>query len=172
MVVENWEVSARAFQRVVLLDDEQAEAWNNLASIYTKMNKKTAAFLALKRATRIKFDDWRMWQNLLFVSIDVGQFADSIYAMQRVVELRWDKVRDKSVDVGVLRMIIESVVQNWKDPHDRDGARLSVHVQRLLEDVILSRITNSPDIWMICAKFYLWQKRYAEALETSICMKV
>ena len=168
MVVENWEVSARAFQRVVLLDDEQAEAWNNLASIYTKMNKKTDAFLALKRATRIKFDDWRMWQNLLFVSIDVGQFADSIYAMQRVVELRWDKVRDKSVDVGVLRMIIESVVQNWKDPHDRDGARLSVHVQRLLEDVILSRITNSPDIWMICAKFYLWQKRYAEALETSV----
>lgn len=168
MVVEKWDVGIRAFHRVTLLDDENAEAWNNLASIYVKTDKKPDAFLALKRATKIKFDDWRMWQNLLFVSIDIGQFADAIYAMQRVVELRWDKVRDGAVDVGVLRMIVESVVQNWKDPHDRDGARLSVHVQRLLEDVILSRITNSPDIWMICAKFYLWQKRYTDALDTSV----
>jgi tetratricopeptide (TPR) repeat protein len=168
MFAENWEVASRAFQRVVSLDDEQPEAWNNLASIYINMNRKTDAFLALKRATKIKYDNWRMWQNLLFVALDVGQFPDAIFAMQRVVELRWDKVREESVDIGALRLIIESVVQNWKDPHDRDGARLSRHVQRLLEEVILNRITNSPDIWMICAKFYLWQGRYAEALDTSV----
>ncbi|KAL7323273.1 hypothetical protein PS15p_211199 [Mucor circinelloides] len=168
MFTENWEVGSRAFQRVVALDDDQPEAWNNLASIYIKMDRKTDAYLALKHATKVKFDSWKMWQNLLFVSIDVGQFADAIFAMQRVVELRWDKVRDEAVDIGVLRMIVESVIQNWKDPHDRDGARLSQHVQRLLEDVILSRITNSPEIWMICAKFYLWQGRYVDALETSV----
>lgn len=168
MFAENWEVGARAFQRVVALDDDQPEAWNNLASIYIKMDQKADAFLALKHATKIKYDSWKMWQNLLFVAIDVGQFADAIFAMQRVVELRWDKVREQSVDVGVLRMIVESVIQNWKDPHDRDGARLSQHVQRLLEEIILGRITNSPEIWMICAKFYLWQHRYVEALETSV----
>jgi tetratricopeptide (TPR) repeat protein len=168
MFAENWPVGARAFQQVVALDDDQPEAWNNLASIYIKMDKKTDAFLALKQATKIKFDSWKMWQNLLFVSADVGQFADAIYAMQRVVELRWDKVRDQAVDIGVLRMLVENVIQNWKDPHDRDGSRLSRHVQRLLEEVILTRITNSPDIWMICAKFYLWQGRYVDALETSV----
>lgn len=168
MFAEKWEIGARAFQRVVALDDEQPEAWNNLASIYIKMDQKTDAFLALKQATKIKYDSWKMWQNLLFVAIDVGQFADAIFAMQRVVELRWDKVRDQAVDIGVLRLIVESVIQNWKDPHDRDGARLSNHVQRLLEEIILGRITNSPEIWMICAKFYLWQQRYVDALETSV----
>ncbi|KAI8647641.1 hypothetical protein BD408DRAFT_408259 [Parasitella parasitica] len=168
MCAENWEVAARAFQRVVSLDDEQPEAWNNLASIYIRMEKKTDAFLALKRATKIKHDSWKMWQNLMFVSVDVGQFADAIYAMQRVVELRWDKVRDEAVNIRVLRMIVESVIQNWKDPQDRDGNRLCQQVQRLLEDVILNRITNSPDIWMICSKFYLWQNRYVDALETSV----
>lgn len=165
---EEWEIGSRAFQRVVALDDDQPEAWNNLASIYLRLNRKTDAFLALKQATKIKFDSWKMWENLLFTAVDVGQFADAIYAMQRIVELRWDSAREKAVDIGVLRMIVENVIQNWKDPHDRDGARLSHHVQRLLEDVILARITNSPDIWMICAKFYLWQQRYAEALETSV----
>jgi tetratricopeptide (TPR) repeat protein len=168
MFIENWEVASRAFQRVVALDDDQPEAWNNLASIYIKMDRKTDAFLALKRATKMKFDNWKMWQNLLFVSVDVGQFPDAIYSMQRVVELRWDKVREQAVDIQVLRMLVENVIQNWKDPHDRDGARLSGHVKRLLEEVILSRITNSPDIWMICSKFYLWQQQYKQALDTSI----
>ncbi|KAI8974403.1 hypothetical protein BDB01DRAFT_806458 [Pilobolus umbonatus] len=168
MVDENWEVAARAFQRVVALDDDQPEAWNNLGSIYIRMGKKTDAFLAFKHATKMKFDNWKMWQNLLFVSIDVAQFADAIYAMQRVVELRWEKSRDEAVDVGVLRLIVESVIQNWKDLNDRDGARLAQHVQRLLEEVILSRITHSPDIWMVCTKFYLWQNRYKDALETSL----
>ncbi|KAI8361741.1 hypothetical protein BD560DRAFT_404590 [Blakeslea trispora] len=168
MMTENWQVGCRAFQRVVSLDDDQPEAWTNLASIYLKMDRKPDAFLALKQATKLKFDNWKIWQNLLFVSIDVGQFPDAIYAMQRVVELRWDKDRDAAVDIGVLRMIVESVVQNWKDPFERDGARLSRHVQRLLENVILSRITHSPDIWMICAKYYLWQQRYVDALETSV----
>lgn len=165
---ESWEVGSRAFQRVVALDDDQPEAWNNLASIYLRMDRKTDAFLALKQATKIKFDSWKMWENLLFTAVDVGQFADAIFAMQRIVELRWDSARDKAVDIGVLRMIVENVIQNWKDPHDRDGARLSRHVQRLLEEVILTRITNSPDIWMICSKFYLWQQRYTDALETSV----
>ncbi|KAF7722546.1 hypothetical protein EC973_002970 [Apophysomyces ossiformis] len=168
MQAERWDVGQRAFQRVVALDSEQAEAWNNLSSIYVRLDRKLDAFLALKQATKLKFDNWKMWQNLLFVAVDVGQFADAIWAMQRVVDLRWDKVREQAVDTQVLRLIVESVIQNWKDLHDRDGVRLAGQVQRLLEDVILSRITNSPEIWNICAKFYMWQKRYADCLEASV----
>ncbi|KAJ8660512.1 hypothetical protein O0I10_003558 [Lichtheimia ornata] len=168
MQVDSWDVAARAFQRVVSLDHEQAEAWNNLSSIYVQMDRKTDAFLALKQATKLKFDNWRMWQNLLVVAVDVGQFADAIWAMQRVVELRWDKVREEAVDKQVLHMLVENVVQNWKDPFDRDGARLARHVQRLLEDVILTRITGSPELWGITAKFYIWQQRYVDALEASV----
>ncbi|KAI9497600.1 hypothetical protein BDB00DRAFT_803330 [Zychaea mexicana] len=168
MQAEQWEVSMRAFQRVVALDNEQAEAWNNLSSIYVQMDRKPDAFLALKQATKLKFDNWRMWQNLLIVAADVGQFADAIWAMQRIVELRWDKARDDCVDSQVLQMLVDNVILNWKDAFDRDGVRLQRQVQRLLEEVILSRITNSPEIWRICAKFYLFQKRYSDALEASV----
>ncbi|KAI8149613.1 hypothetical protein BJV82DRAFT_127817 [Fennellomyces sp. T-0311] len=168
MQVEQWEVSLRAFQRVVALDNEQAEAWNNLSSIYIHLDRKPDAFLALKQATKLKFDNWRMWQNLLIVACDVGQFSDAIWAMQRVVELRWDKVREDAVDTQVLQMLVDNVIQNWKDAFERDGVRLAKHVQRLLEEVILTRITNSPEIWRIVAKFYIWQQRYTDALEASV----
>lgn len=168
MQAENWDVGIRAFQRVVALDVEQAEAWNNLSSIYMQLDRKADAFLALKQATKLKFDNWKMWQNLLVVAVSVGQFPDAIWAMQRVVELRWDKVREEAVDVQVLQMLVDNVVQNWKDPFERDGVRLARQVQRLLEEVILSRITNSPDIWRVCTKFYMWQQRYVDALEASV----
>lgn len=168
MQAEQWQVGVRAFQRVVSLDNEQAEAWNNLSSIYVKLNRKADAFLALKQATKLKFESWRMWQNMLVVAVDVGQFADAIWAMQRIVELRWDKVREQAVDVEILQMLVDSVIQNWKDAFDREGKRLARQVQRLLEDVILTRITNSPEIWRVCAKFYMWQTRYADALEASV----
>ncbi|KAI9025167.1 hypothetical protein CLU79DRAFT_744373 [Phycomyces nitens] len=168
MQAEQWDVAMRAFQRVVSIDQEQAEAWNNLSSIYIRLGRKPDAFLALKQATRIKFDSWKIWQNLLYVSVDIGQFSDAIWAMQRIVDMRWDKEREDCVDVPVLRLIVESVIQNWKDAHNRDGARLAKQVQRLLEDVILTRITSSPDIWSVCAKFYLWQNRYTDALEASL----
>ncbi|ORX47455.1 TPR-like protein [Hesseltinella vesiculosa] len=165
MLVERWDVGVRAFQRVVNLDNEQAEAWNNLASIYSRTDRKMEAFLALKQASKLKFDNWKIWNNLLLIAVDVGQFADAMWAMQRVVDLRWDKVRDQAVDLQVLQMIVESVIQNWPDVHNQDGRRLSRQVQRLLEDVILSRITNSPNIWRITSKFYIWQQRTVDALD-------
>ncbi|CAO3594729.1 unnamed protein product [Absidia cylindrospora] len=168
MMLEQWDVGIKAFQRVVNLDNEQAEAWNNLSSIYVRTDRKLDAFLALKQACKLKFDSWKIWQNLLVVCVDIGQFADAIWAMQRVVDLRWDKVRDEAVDIEVLQLIVASVVQNWPDIHAQDGRRLARHVQRLLEDVILSRITNSPEIWRIAGKFYMWQERYADCLDASI----
>ncbi|SAL97342.1 hypothetical protein [Absidia glauca] len=168
MMLEQWDVGIKAFQRVVNLDNEQAEAWNNLSSIYVRTDRKLDAFLALKQACKLKFDSWKMWQNLLVVSVDIGQFADAIWAMQRVVDLRWEKVRDEAVDIEVLQLIVASVVQNWPDIHAQEGRRLARQVQRLLEDVILSRITNSPAIWRIAGKFYMWQQRYADCLDASI----
>ncbi|KAI8085980.1 uncharacterized protein BX664DRAFT_334618 [Halteromyces radiatus] len=168
MMVEQWDIGIKAFQRVVNLDNEQAEAWNNLSSIYVRTDRKLDAFLALKQACKLKFDNWQMWQNLLVVSVDIGQFADAIWAMQRVVDLRWDKVREEAVDIQVLHMIVASVVQNWPDVHNQEGRRLARHVQRLLENVILSRITNSPDIWRIAARFYVWQENWKDALDATI----
>ncbi|KAI8063451.1 hypothetical protein BC940DRAFT_307240 [Gongronella butleri] len=165
MLAEQWDVGIRAFQRVVNLENEQAEAWNNLASIYSRVGRKPDAFLALKQAAKLKFDNWKIWNNLLLIAVDVGQFADAIWAMQRVVDLRWDKVRDEAVDLPVLNMIVQSVIQNWPDVHNQEGRRLSRQVQRLLDNVILCRITNSPDIWRIAATFYIWQQRDVDALE-------
>jgi tetratricopeptide (TPR) repeat protein len=166
--ISEWDTGVRAFGRAVGLDAENAEGWNNLASIYIRQDKKGDAFYALKQATKLKFENWKMWQNLLYVCIDIGEFAEAILAMQRIVDIRWEKVRDQAVDTDVLSLIIDGVTKNVRDIHDKEAGRLARHVQNLLENVILSRITNSPDLWRIGSKFYIWQGEYAKALDASV----
>ncbi|OZJ03997.1 hypothetical protein BZG36_03636 [Bifiguratus adelaidae] len=165
MQVSNWDVGTTAFARAVSLDSDNAEAWNNLASIYIRQDKKIEAFSALKQAVRLKYESWKIWQNFLYVAIDIGEFAEAIRALKMIVDLRWEKVGEKSVDVEVLNLIVSGVIQNYKDIHEKDVARLAKAVQMLLEDVVTARITSSPDIWHTCVRFYLWKGLLTKALE-------
>jgi predicted Zn-dependent protease len=58
-------VAANAFSRVVALDPEYGDAWNNLAAAHLHLKQKKQAFLALEEASKHKHDSWRMWENYL-----------------------------------------------------------------------------------------------------------
>ncbi|KAJ2830444.1 hypothetical protein FBU31_002485, partial [Coemansia sp. 'formosensis'] len=113
MQVSRWEVAAGAFQRVVVLEHDNGEAWNNLASVYMHMGSehRGRAWYALREAVKAKFDSWRVWANFLTVSVGVGQMSSAIHAMTRVVELRADKDGAASVDLDALRTIIHAVTR-------------------------------------------------------------
>ncbi|RUS28522.1 hypothetical protein BC938DRAFT_481788 [Jimgerdemannia flammicorona] len=168
MQIEEWETASRAFLRVVNLDNDNAEAWNNLASIMIKQGKKVDALQALKQAVRLKHDNWQIWQNYLYCAIDVGEFAEAIRAMCRIVDLRWEKVKEGCVDVEILNLIVSGVTRDLKDAQDRSVARLARQVQSLLEETITSRITGSSEIWRSCATFYMWQGEYVKALDSQV----
>jgi tetratricopeptide (TPR) repeat protein len=74
-------LAQRCFSRVVQLFPDDSEAWNNLAAVYIKQDKKDEtrfkiltlfrkeAFKALKESLKNRNDNWKVWENFVLVAI-------------------------------------------------------------------------------------------------------
>ena len=52
------------------------EAWNNLSKAYVKMNQKVRAWTTLQESLKWNYENWRVWDNYMIVSTDVGKFSE------------------------------------------------------------------------------------------------
>ncbi|KIJ69825.1 hypothetical protein HYDPIDRAFT_22985 [Hydnomerulius pinastri MD-312] len=140
--LENWEGARDSFSRCVSIDDEDAESWNNLASMYLRLGEadkqpqdgeaseegdnksgkavtfsnKTLAFRALKQGLKYSYENWRMWSNYMIVAMDVGELSEACRAQARVVEERAAKIGAECVDEEVLERLVDAVTRAPADP--------------------------------------------------------
>ncbi|KAG0348931.1 hypothetical protein BG004_003648 [Podila humilis] len=170
MQLEDFDIALEAFSKVVSIDQNNGEAWNNLAAIHMRRNDNLDAQHALRQALKEKRDSWKIWSNYMYCSLDVGDFTEAIRAMGMLVELRWkkkDEHPDDIVDIVILDRIVQGVTRDLKDLFSRRVAFQEQRIEELLLG-ITNRITNDPRIWKICGKFYFWQKNYVECLECQL----
>ncbi|KAL7270619.1 hypothetical protein RUND412_006662 [Rhizina undulata] len=205
--LENWEGAAEAFSRTVGIDENDAEAWSNLATallrretklpaqkewnqgevklddeeadegqevqcVVDEEKNKRDALKALKRASSLKYDSWRIWENLLIISASVNppSYTDVVVAMKRVLELRKDSAGETAVDVDILEMLVRHVITSDLEsdtPKGYDPSRpgLAKMVVELVEKDVVPVITTNPRLWKVVAKLALWRKKPKGALE-------
>ncbi|CAK1581529.1 unnamed protein product [Parnassius mnemosyne] len=143
LITENWELSAKAYRRYTYLHPNTFEAWNNLAKVYVKQGDKNRAYRALMEALRFNYDNWKLWENIIIVSMDTGHFEDVLRGIHRILDLQ-----KKFEDVEVLSLLVRGIIQDSKDADGNSAARLR---KRVLE--LFGRITsihqNKPEIWQL-----------------------
>ncbi|KAJ4426285.1 hypothetical protein ANN_27097 [Periplaneta americana] len=101
---EDWALCATAYQRYCSLDPESFEAWNNLSKAYVKLNQKFRAWMTLQESLKWNYENWRVWDNYMVVSTDVGKFNEVIQAYNRILDLK-----EKHVDTEVLKILVDSI---------------------------------------------------------------
>ncbi|KAK5642026.1 hypothetical protein RI129_008193 [Pyrocoelia pectoralis] len=109
---ENWQLAATAYKRYTMLEPGNFQAWNNLAKTYIKLGNKHAAHQALHDAIKCNFDNWKVWDNLMVVSVDVKAFSDVINAYHRILD-----VKGKHVDAEVLQALVYHVTTSAEEPN-------------------------------------------------------
>ena len=198
----DWKGAVHAFSRCVQVEDEDAEAWSNLAVALLRMpvdqeiaavpsgldeelvtekvdpqKHKKEAFVALKRATAIKRDSYRIWQNVLNVAATLTPppYSDIIIAQQRLIELRSKTEGEGCVDTEVLEGILAHVIAMGESTNGANGTdtaeptRAKHGLEKMLSDLIQKQviplITQSRRLWQLVAKLAIHQNRLSSALD-------
>ncbi|KAM4600061.1 tetratricopeptide repeat protein 27 isoform 1-T1 [Fundulus diaphanus] len=146
--LEGYEGAARAFQRCVGLEPDNAEAWNNLSTAYIRLQMKTKAFRTLQEALKCNYEHWQIWENFLVVSTDIGDFAEAIKAYNRLMDLR-----ENFKDVQILQILVRAVVENLTDSQGAQAGSLMPKLKELLGRVS-ARHSSDAEIWWQYALLY------------------
>ncbi|KAJ9123389.1 hypothetical protein QFC22_001588 [Naganishia vaughanmartiniae] len=204
---ERWNEAREAFSRNVAIEEEDAEAWNNLAAVYLRMDElaiqkakdapteeevkeeddeekvaavpfenKRLAFRALQQGLRFSRDNWRVWTNYMVVAVDVGELSEAARALGRIVQGRVGKDVQSSIDDAVLSKLVDAVTrEDWNggkgslpegEPRtSNEGLGLLPIVERLFNEVILPRVSDSPRVYAVQARLFRWKEDWSAALD-------
>lgn len=146
------------------------------------------AFIALKRAAALKRESFRIWQNLLSVSVQLSPppYNEIIITQTRLIELLGKSEGEKCVDVDIVEALVAHLVTAY--PHvqteigktdsdirqtNDDGMNQPSNPQRmgfermvidLVQKKITPLITSSRRLWLITAKLSLYLQRPSATL--------
>ncbi|KAG5518076.1 hypothetical protein PMAC_003262 [Pneumocystis sp. 'macacae'] len=165
--LNNWKIASEAFTRCVSLDSSDGESWNNLALSFLKHDppKKHDAWNALKQALSSSYESWRIWENYLTISLDIGEWNEVVRSMRRCIDLRADKIGENAIDIKILDIVVQEVIKNEYTGKEKGFLR---HAIDLITVVIPPLITSNPLLWKFVAKIDIWRKKPLNALEAYI----
>ena len=127
MEIENWELAARSYRNYCSFEMDNFEAWNNLAKCYVKLGEKERAWRVLQEAVRCDFDNWKVWDNLMVLSLDVGAFNDVIRSYSRILDIKQTHIDDQ-----VLTILSRAIIDNRTDCEGNEAGRLREKFQKFL----------------------------------------
>ena len=146
------------------------------------------AFVALKRAARLKRESFRIWQNLLSVAVQLAPppYTDIIIAQTRLIDLLGKTEGERCVDVEIVEGLLSHLIAS--SPADHRQAQSAPDNQEtvkskeeteiassqslgsekmvidLIQKMIIPLITSSRRLWLVAAKLSLYLQHPAAAL--------
>ena len=138
------------------------------------------SFLALKRAAALKRDSFRIWQNLLSVSVQLSPppYTDIVLAQTRLIDLLGKLEGEKCVDTDVVEALIAHLIAISPPKPEQQGSQVNNEdqhkssrrsgLEKMIIDLVQKRITplitSSRRLWLLTAKMALHLQRPYAAL--------
>ena len=108
--IENWKVAATTYRMYCNYEPDNFEAWNNLAKAYINLDDKSRAFTVLLEAAKVDYDNWKIWDNILVISVQCGHFEETIRAYHRILDIRESKSQNSFEGNTKIKELVDSEV--------------------------------------------------------------
>ena len=146
------------------------------------------AFVALKRAAALKRESFRIWQNLLSVSVKLSPppYTDIIVAQNRLIELLGSVEGEGCVDLEIVEALVAHLVTDYprfplevnmteqdnRQPQEDGATQITAPsrtgYERMVMDLVQKKITplitSSRRLWLVTAKLSLYMQRPSATL--------
>lgn len=146
------------------------------------------AFTALKRAAALKRESFRIWQNLLSVSVQLSPppYTEIIISQTRLIELLGTVEGERCVDAEIVEGLVAHLVTTYpRAPTEVDMTEIvgrqpendstiqapalkKVGFERMVIDLVQKKITplitSSRRLWLVTAKLSLYLQHPSKAL--------
>lgn len=153
LTTEKYERAAECYRNVTYLDDSSFLGWNNLSKAYIKLGQKERAWRTLREAIKCNYEEWKIWENFMVVSMDIGALDDVILAWHRIID-----IKSSHKDDQILSNLTNSLVRRTFSKADDEYLKLLAEALKLVAR-LNSTSDCSPRLW-ICY-FKLLIKEYA-----------
>lgn len=167
------------------MNPDEAQAWNNIGSIYLQSGKKRQAFTSFREAVKHARTNWRMWENFLFVSVSLREWQTAIRIFHKLLDLQ---VETDYENLG----IINSDIQDWEvlgilsqvaiaeisrqGPEKKDGleaAEGEAEVAKFFSPLLdrLLAVKTDYRLWKVAGDFFLASGQTGRAIDAflSLC---
>jgi tetratricopeptide (TPR) repeat protein len=146
MKTQEFQSAASAFQRLICIDNNLAEAWNNLAACHSRLGNALEAYNALVQGIKHDRQNWKMTENLLILSLQVQKFFTAVECIQHLLLQGQTRLFDKDLFRAL------NVLSSGKE-------------QKMLEvyQDVVNKITVECGVWKFYADFV--EKNFYEPLK-------
>ncbi|XP_062128579.1 tetratricopeptide repeat protein 27 [Drosophila sulfurigaster albostrigata] len=161
--LERWELAVKCYLAYTHLEPNGFESWNNLAKALIKLGDKQRAHRLLGEALKCNYNNWKVWENYMLVSVDTSHWEDAMRAYQRLGELK-----QHYLDEEVLTRIVYGIARQMQSDAASQAAANSL--QRRIAQLLGQQCVqhgNEPMVWELAALVAVTPVKKAERLVKS-----
>jgi len=164
MRLERWDDAATSFSRCIGVNDENSEAWANLAATHSARGKLQEARNCMVEATKRARENWRMWESFLGVCMQLRDIQGCIQCLRRIAELdQTGRIKER-----ILGMLTTAVIGDHGGLYDhRTGHAFAPQLGEFFK-FLTSKRASEPGYWRFYAELQAARGEEAAALESRL----
>jgi tetratricopeptide (TPR) repeat protein len=164
MRLERYDDAVLSFTRCVGVEEDNSEAWANLASTHVARNDYKQARGCMSEACRRARGNWRMWESFIGICLKLRDIQGVINGMRRLVELECAE----RIDEKMLGMITGAVINDAEGLYeDTRGRRFAFKLLDFYK-FITSRCASVPFYWHFFSEMQLLHDQPEAALDSRL----